>query len=177
MFDIFFCLICAHQCVLAAVILAVKEVPVHKLIPNRTYMFFSHTIKAQEYNMPLLDAVLENNIRLLDYECIVDKNGSRLVCTLLSLFVFVCAVLFLRCATEPAKRTCSRCDSASTLATRAWWTTCIVWAIACLRWATVRRFCTWDTRTCTPNWTTLAQLFEQLASRLLRKACRDLLAH
>jgi alpha-aminoadipic semialdehyde synthase len=44
----------------AGVILAVKEVPIHKLIPNRSYMFFSHTIKAQGYNMPMLDAILEN---------------------------------------------------------------------------------------------------------------------
>ena len=44
----------------ASVILAVKEVPVHKLIPERTYLFFSHTIKAQPHNMPLLDAILEN---------------------------------------------------------------------------------------------------------------------
>jgi alpha-aminoadipic semialdehyde synthase len=63
----------------ASVILAVKEVPIHKLIPKRTYCFFSHTIKAQEYNMPLLDAILENHIRLIDYERIVDATGKRLV--------------------------------------------------------------------------------------------------
>lgn len=63
----------------ASVILAVKEVPIHKLVPKRTYCFFSHTIKAQEYNMPLLDAILENHIRLIDYERIVDERGVRLV--------------------------------------------------------------------------------------------------
>ena len=31
----------------ASTILAVKEVPEDLLIPNRTYVFFSHTIKAQ----------------------------------------------------------------------------------------------------------------------------------
>lgn len=47
-----------------------KEVPIANLIPGKTYFFFSHVIKAQEYNMPLLDSMLENNIRMIDYECI-----------------------------------------------------------------------------------------------------------
>jgi alanine dehydrogenase len=55
------------------VIFGVKEVPIANLIPNKTYFFFSHTIKAQEYNMPLLDAMLEKNIRMIDYECIREK--------------------------------------------------------------------------------------------------------
>ena len=29
------------------------------LIPGKTFVFFSHTIKAQPENMPLLDAVLQ----------------------------------------------------------------------------------------------------------------------
>lgn len=40
-------------------IMALKEVPAEKLIPDKTYMFFSHTIKAQPYNMGMLDAILE----------------------------------------------------------------------------------------------------------------------
>ncbi|XP_012281223.1 alpha-aminoadipic semialdehyde synthase, mitochondrial [Orussus abietinus] len=63
----------------ASVIFGVKQVPVDQLIPNKTYCFFSHTIKAQEGNMPLLDAVLEKNIRLLDYEKLTDDNGQRVV--------------------------------------------------------------------------------------------------
>lgn len=43
----------------ASVIFGVKQVPVDLLIPNKTYCMFSHTIKAQESNMPLLDAILE----------------------------------------------------------------------------------------------------------------------
>ena len=43
----------------ASLILGVKQVPIDYLLPNRTYAFFSHTIKAQEANMPLLDALLE----------------------------------------------------------------------------------------------------------------------
>ena len=32
----------------------IKEVPKDKLIANKTYLFFSHTIKKQEYNRQLL---------------------------------------------------------------------------------------------------------------------------
>ena len=66
----------------ADVILAVKEVPISLLLPRRTYLFFSHTIKAQAQNMPLLDALLEKRIRLVDYECITvggQRGGKRLV--------------------------------------------------------------------------------------------------
>lgn len=60
-------------------ILGVKQVPVDKLYPNKTYMFFSHTIKAQEQNMAMLDSILEKNISLIDYEKITDDKGNRLV--------------------------------------------------------------------------------------------------
>eukprot|EP00744_Colponema_vietnamica_P005120 GILI01007532.1.p1 GENE.GILI01007532.1~~GILI01007532.1.p1 ORF type:complete len:612 (-),score=169.44 GILI01007532.1:358-2103(-) len=71
----------------AGTILAVKEVPIPLLMPGKTYMFFSHTIKAQQANMPLLDAILEKKIRVIDYECITenppanapDAKGKRLV--------------------------------------------------------------------------------------------------
>lgn len=66
----------------ASVILAVKEVPIPLLLPGKTYLFFSHTIKAQPKNMPLLDALLERRIRLIDYECITiggQRGGKRLV--------------------------------------------------------------------------------------------------
>jgi alpha-aminoadipic semialdehyde synthase len=56
------------------VIFGVKEVPIASLIAGKTYFFFSHTIKAQEYNMPLLDAMLEKKIRMIDYECIREKS-------------------------------------------------------------------------------------------------------
>lgn len=58
------------------VIFGVKEVPIEALMEGKTYFFFSHTIKAQEYNMDLLDAMLAKRIRMIDYECIreVPKN-------------------------------------------------------------------------------------------------------
>ncbi|XP_036356973.1 alpha-aminoadipic semialdehyde synthase, mitochondrial isoform X2 [Octopus sinensis] len=63
----------------ASLILGVKQIPIDLLLPDKTYAFFSHTIKAQEENMPLLDALLEKNIRLIDYERILDSKGQRLV--------------------------------------------------------------------------------------------------
>jgi alpha-aminoadipic semialdehyde synthase len=66
----------------ANTILGVKSVLKENLIANKAYMFFSHTIKAQSYSMPLLDTVLEKNIALFDYECITldgKDNAPRLV--------------------------------------------------------------------------------------------------
>jgi alpha-aminoadipic semialdehyde synthase len=60
-------------------ILGVKEVPGDQLIPEKTYMFFSHTIKAQPYNMPMLDLILSRKIRLIDYEKITDDSGARTI--------------------------------------------------------------------------------------------------
>lgn len=49
------------------------------LYPGKSYFFFSHVIKAQPYNMPLLDKILESQIQLFDYEKITDNHGKRLV--------------------------------------------------------------------------------------------------
>lgn len=61
------------------VLFGVKEVPVSHLIPEKTYFFFSHTIKRQAYNRALLQAVLEKNIRLIDYEVLKNQSGARVV--------------------------------------------------------------------------------------------------
>ena len=61
------------------ILLGIKEVPVEQLIPNKTYFFFSHTIKKQAYNRQLLQAILEKNIRLIDYEVLTDDQGRRLI--------------------------------------------------------------------------------------------------
>ncbi|MBN3581445.1 alanine dehydrogenase [Algoriphagus aestuarii] len=61
------------------VIFGVKEVPVSRLISNKTFFFFSHTIKKQKYNRNLLKSVLDQNIRLLDYEVLKDEQGKRVV--------------------------------------------------------------------------------------------------
>ena len=63
----------------ADVLIGVKEVPIDKLIANKKYFFFSHTIKKQPYNKNLLLSILHNNIELFDHETIVDKNNNRLI--------------------------------------------------------------------------------------------------
>lgn len=61
------------------VLFGVKEVPVTSLIADKSYFFFSHTIKKQPYNRGLLQAVLEKNITLYDHETIVDESNRRLI--------------------------------------------------------------------------------------------------
>lgn len=61
------------------VLFGVKEVPLDDLIPNKSYFFFSHTIKKQPYNRKLLQAVLEKNIDLYDHETIIDAYNRRLI--------------------------------------------------------------------------------------------------
>ncbi|KAJ2156250.1 hypothetical protein GGF46_005312 [Coemansia sp. RSA 552] len=64
----------------ADAILGIKEVPIDKLLPNKTYLIFSHTHKGQEYNMPTLQAFLDKKIRLIDYELMTNPTtGKRLV--------------------------------------------------------------------------------------------------
>uniref|UniRef100_A0A672H4U3 Uncharacterized protein n=1 Tax=Salarias fasciatus TaxID=181472 RepID=A0A672H4U3_SALFA len=63
----------------ASLILGVKRPPEDKVLPRKTYAFFSHTIKAQEANMGLLEDLLKKEVRLIDYEKMVDANGYRIV--------------------------------------------------------------------------------------------------
>lgn len=61
------------------VLMGVKEVPLSALLPDKTYFFFSHTIKKQVYNRTLLQEIIRQNIRLIDYEVLTDKEGSRII--------------------------------------------------------------------------------------------------
>jgi saccharopine dehydrogenase (NAD+, L-lysine-forming) len=60
-------------------VVAVKEIPKELLRRDGAYMFFSHTMKAQPYNMPLLGRVLDLDCTLLDHEKVTDDQGRRLV--------------------------------------------------------------------------------------------------
>ncbi len=68
-----------HGLSLADVIFAVKEVPLDKLLPGKTYAFFAHVIKGQLYNMDLLQRLLDLRCTLIEYERITDENDRRLV--------------------------------------------------------------------------------------------------
>ena len=61
------------------ILLGVKEVPVALLLPGKTYLIFSHTVKKQPANRELLRAVLREGITLIDYELLTNAAGERIV--------------------------------------------------------------------------------------------------
>jgi saccharopine dehydrogenase (NAD+, L-lysine-forming) len=61
------------------VILGVKEIPSHFFERGKTYLFFSHTIKGQPYNMGMLRRMMQLECNLIDYETVTDDDGRRLV--------------------------------------------------------------------------------------------------
>jgi len=61
------------------VILGIKEFKGKNLLDGKTYLFFSHTIKKQEHNREMLREILKKNIRLIDYECLTDAYGKRVI--------------------------------------------------------------------------------------------------
>jgi alanine dehydrogenase len=61
------------------IIMGVKEVNIEDLIPDKKFIFFSHTIKKQPYNRNLLRAILEKKIQLIDYEVIKNKQNKRII--------------------------------------------------------------------------------------------------
>lgn len=61
------------------IIIGVKEVNIEDLIPNKKFMFFSHTFKKQSYNRELLKAILEKKIQLIDYEILKNTQNKRVI--------------------------------------------------------------------------------------------------
>lgn len=63
----------------SSIVFAVKEIPLQHFEKGKTYVFFSHTIKGQKKNMPMLKKMMDMGCSLIDYERIVDEKGLRLV--------------------------------------------------------------------------------------------------
>lgn len=61
------------------ILMGVKEVKKDYLIPNKTYFYFSHTIKEQPYNRDLLLTMMDKNIQMIDYETLTSPKGPRLI--------------------------------------------------------------------------------------------------
>ena len=59
--------------------MGIKEIPPQFLLAGKSYVFFSHTIKKQPHNRDMLQTILAKTIRLIDYECLTDNNGDRLM--------------------------------------------------------------------------------------------------
>ncbi len=57
----------------------IKEVPYDKFIKGRKYLFFSHTIKKQAHNRSMMQAMIREQITLIDYETLRWKNGDRIL--------------------------------------------------------------------------------------------------
>lgn len=60
-------------------LLGIKEVPVAQLITGKKYLFFSHTRKKQPHNQALLQAMMDKQITLIDYECLEHEDGQRII--------------------------------------------------------------------------------------------------
>ena len=59
------------------ILFGIKEVNIGTLIPQKHYFFFGHFAKMQEYNRPLLQAMIQKHITFCDYEYLVDENNNR----------------------------------------------------------------------------------------------------
>ena len=61
------------------IVIGIKEMPPAFFLPEKTYMFFSHTTKGQPQNMPMLKKLVDLKCTLIDYEFITDQDDRRLV--------------------------------------------------------------------------------------------------
>jgi hypothetical protein len=61
------------------IVLGIKEMPKDTFRRDGAYLFFSHTIKGQPYNMEMLRGLVERRCTLLDYERVTDEKGRRLI--------------------------------------------------------------------------------------------------
>jgi alanine dehydrogenase len=60
-------------------IIGVKEIYDDQLIAGKPHLDFSHVIKGQDYNMKMLQQILDEKITLFDYEKITNEKNRRLV--------------------------------------------------------------------------------------------------
>jgi len=60
-------------------IFGVKEMSMDSFRDDNTCIFFSHTIKGQAYNMPMLKSMMDKRINLIEYERIVNDEGKRVI--------------------------------------------------------------------------------------------------
>jgi len=61
------------------ILIGVKEVAKPTLIPEKKYIYFSHTAKKQSYNRELLQKSMQLGITLMDHEYFTEENGARVV--------------------------------------------------------------------------------------------------
>lgn len=63
----------------AQVVFGLKEVEIAHILPEKTYLSFSHTHKGQVKNRKLLKAFMDKRATLVDYELVTHENGARII--------------------------------------------------------------------------------------------------
>lgn len=61
------------------IVIGIKEIPRGWFREGGAYLFFSHTIKGQAFNMPMLREMMDKGCTLMDYECVTNEKGQRLI--------------------------------------------------------------------------------------------------
>jgi alpha-aminoadipic semialdehyde synthase len=61
------------------IVIGIKEIPLGWFREGGAYLFFSHTIKGQSFNMPLLREMMDKGCTLMDYECVTNDKGLRII--------------------------------------------------------------------------------------------------
>jgi saccharopine dehydrogenase (NAD+, L-lysine-forming) len=61
------------------IVLALKEIPLELIERGKTYVFFTHTTKAQPQNRSMLLKMRDLGCTVIDYERMVDDQGRRLL--------------------------------------------------------------------------------------------------
>jgi alpha-aminoadipic semialdehyde synthase len=63
----------------ADVIFGLKEIELAHILPEKAYLFFSHTHKGQTKNRKMLQHLIDQRASLVDYELITDEDDMRLL--------------------------------------------------------------------------------------------------
>ena len=63
----------------AELIFGLKEINIDAILPNKTYLLFSHTHKGQKKNRAMLKAFAERGCSVIDYELVTNEEGGRLL--------------------------------------------------------------------------------------------------
>ncbi|CAM2006843.1 hypothetical protein [Acanthopleuribacter pedis] len=63
----------------AQLVLGIKEPALDSIEPGQVHVAFSHTIKGQAYNMPLLQRFIDQKATIIDYETMRDAQGVRTI--------------------------------------------------------------------------------------------------
>ncbi|MDX2248852.1 MAG: hypothetical protein SF052_18840 [Bacteroidia bacterium] len=63
----------------ATIIFGLKEIDPALILPNKTYLFFSHTHKGQLKNRRMLQTLIDRKCSLIDFELVMNENKLRTI--------------------------------------------------------------------------------------------------